>query len=163
MMKYFLPAPWLSLALWVLWLVLNLSISPGNILLGAVLGFLAPLLMAPLRPMPVRIRKPGTIIRFFFHVGYDTLVSNLQLFRTIWSLKRRQPRSAFVKVPLDMRDPNALAALAIVTTVVPGTVWSELALDRSILLIHVFDLEDEAQFIEHFKTTYERPLMEIFQ
>jgi len=29
--------------------------------------------------------------------------------------------------------------------------------------MHVFDLEDEAQFIEHFKTTYERPLMEIFQ
>lgn len=31
-----------------------------------------------------------------------------------------------------------------ITTVVPGTVWSELALDRSVLLLHVFDLEDEA-------------------
>ena len=50
-----------------------------------------------------------------------------------------------------------------ITTVVPGTIWSELALDRSILLLHVFDLEDEAPFIEHFKTTYERPLMEIFE
>ncbi|MDN5510491.1 MAG: Na+/H+ antiporter subunit E, partial [Pseudomonas sp.] len=27
-MKRLFPAPWLSLALWVLWLVLNLSISP---------------------------------------------------------------------------------------------------------------------------------------
>jgi multicomponent K+:H+ antiporter subunit E len=50
-----------------------------------------------------------------------------------------------------------------ITTVVPGTVWSELALDRSILLLHVFDLDDEALFIEHFKATYERPLMEIFE
>ena len=50
-----------------------------------------------------------------------------------------------------------------ITTVVPGTVWSELALDRSVLLLHVFDLEDEAAFIEHFKHTYERPLMEIFE
>ena len=28
---------------------------------------------------------------------------------------------------------------------------------------HVFDLDDEAAFIEHFKTAYERPLMEIFE
>ena len=50
-----------------------------------------------------------------------------------------------------------------ICTVVPGTVWSELALDRSILLLHVFDLDDEARFIQHFKATYERPLMEIFE
>ncbi len=163
MMRFFFPAPWFSLALWVLWLVLNLSISPGTVLLGAIFGFLAPLLMAPLRPTPVRIRKPGKILKFFLRVGYDTLISNLQVFMSVWNLKRRPPRSAFVKVPLDMRDPSGLAALAMVTTVVPGTVWSELALDRSILLMHVFDLEDEAQFIEHFKTAYERPLMEIFE
>jgi len=29
--------------------------------------------------------------------------------------------------------------------------------------MHVFDLEDEAAFIAHFKATYERPLMEIFE
>lgn len=50
-----------------------------------------------------------------------------------------------------------------ITSVTPGTVWSELALDRSILLLHVFDLDDDAQFIEHFKQAYERPLMEIFE
>ncbi len=76
---------------------------------------------------------------------------------------RRPPRSRFIKVPLDLHDANGLAALSMITTVIPGTVWSELALDRSILLIHVFDLEDEASFIAHFKAAYERPLMEIFQ
>ncbi|RMO89141.1 Na antiporter subunit E [Pseudomonas syringae pv. philadelphi] len=113
--------------------------------------------------MPVRIRKPGTILKFFWMVGCDVVVSNLQVGLSIWRLKRRPPRSAFVRIPLDLHDAHGLAALAIVTTVVPGTVWSELALDRSVLLMHVFDLEDEAHFIEHFKTTYERPLMEIFQ
>ncbi|AHG41680.1 cation:proton antiporter [Pseudomonas syringae CC1557] len=162
-MKRVFPAPLLSMALWALWLVLNLSVSPGHLLLGALLGFLAPLLMAPLRPLPVRIRKPGTILKFFWLVGRDVVVSNLQVGLSIWRLKRRPPRSAFVRIPLDLHNAHGLAALAIVTTVVPGTVWSELALDRSVLLMHVFDLENEAQFIEHFKTTYERPLMEIFQ
>src|SRR5690349_18079707 len=55
-MKRLFPAPLLSLAVWLLWLLLNLSISPGNLLLGAVLGFCAPLMMRRLRPLPVRIR-----------------------------------------------------------------------------------------------------------
>ena len=162
-MKRYFPAPWFSVALAVLWLVLNVSLSPGNILLAILLGFLAPLLMAPLRPLPVSIRRPGVILRLFLLVGRDVLASNLAVAWTVWNASRRPPRSAFVKVPLDLRDANGLAALSMITTVVPGTVWSELALDRSVLLMHVFDLEDEAQFIEHFKRAYERPLMEIFE
>ena len=161
-MKRLFPAPWVSLALWGLWLLLNLSMSAGNLLLGAALAFLAPLLMAPLRPKPVRLRRPGVIIGLVLRVGVDSVVSNLQVLWAVWQA-RRPANSVFVKIPLDLRDANGLAALSIITTVIPGTVWSELALDRSILLMHVFDLADEAQFIEHFKTTYERPLMEIFE
>jgi multicomponent K+:H+ antiporter subunit E len=162
-MKYLFPAPWFSIALWVLWLVLNLSLSTGNLLLGAFFGFLAPLLMKRLRPQRANFKNPRAILKLFLLVGRDVVISNLEVARTVWTAKRRPPRSAFVRIPLDLRDANGLAALAMITTVVPGTVWSELALDRSILLMHVFDLTDEAQFIEHFKATYERPLMEIFQ
>ena len=162
-MRRLFPAPWFSLALWLLWLLLNLSVSPGNLLLGALLAFCAPLMMRKLRPLPVRIRRPLVILRLFLLVGRDVLVSNVAVAWGVLNAGRRAPRSAFVKVPLDLRDANGLAALSMITTVVPGTVWSELALDRSILLLHVFDLDDEAHFIEHFKTTYERPLMEIFE
>ena len=162
-MKRLLPAPWLSLALWLLWLVLNLSLSPGNLLLGAWLGVLAPLLMKPLRPLPVRIRRPGVMLKLFLRVGRDVVSSNIAVGWTVWNAKRHPPRSAFVKVPLDLREANGLAALSVISSVNPGTIWSELALDRSVLLMHVFDLDDEAQFIEHFKRCYERPLMEIFQ
>ncbi|OLS58967.1 Na+/H+ antiporter subunit E [Pseudomonas putida] len=162
-MKRLLPAPLLSLALFVLWLVLNLSISPGNIILGLLLGILAPLLMQPLRPLSAHIRNPKAVIRLILRVGLDVLVSNLEVFRSVWRMGRKPPRSRFVHIPLDLRDAHGLAALSMITTVIPGTVWSELALDRSVLLLHVFDLDDEASFIEHFKHTYERPLMEIFE
>jgi len=162
-MKRLFPAPWLSLALWLLWLVLNLSVSPGNLLLGAALAIFAPVMMAPLRPRPIRIRRPGVMLRLFFRVGADVVLSNLAVAWGVLNAGRRAPRSAFVKVPLDLRDANGLAVLSMICTVVPGTVWSELALDRSVLLLHVFDLDQEASFIQHFKTTYERPLMEIFE
>lgn len=162
-MNKLFPNPLLSLALGVLWLVLNLSVSPGNIILAVLLGVVAPLLMAPLRPVHAHISSPVTVIRLILRVGLDVLVSNLQVFASVWRSGRKPPRSRFVHIPLDLRDAHGLAALSMITTVIPGTVWSELALDRSVLLLHVFDLDDEASFIEHFKTTYERPLMEIFE
>lgn len=162
-MKRLLPAPWLSLALWALWLVLNLSLSPGHILLGAALGFLAPLMMRPLRPRPIHIRRPWVVLRLFLRVGRDVLASNLEVAWGVLNAGRRPPHSQFIKVPLDLNDANGLAALSMITTVIPGTVWSELALDRSVLLLHIFNLDDEAAFIAHFKATYERPLMEIFE
>ena len=162
-MKRLFPAPWLSLALWALWLLLNLSLSAGNLLLGAALAILAPVMFAPLRPLPVRIRRPGVILKLFFLVGRDVVASNIAVAWGVLRAGKNPPRSRFIKIPLDLRDANGLAALSMITTVVPGTIWSELALDRSVLLLHVFDLDDEASFIEHFKTAYERPLMEIFE
>jgi len=162
-MKRLFPAPWLSLALWALWLLLNLSLSSGNLLLGAALAILAPVMFAPLRPLPVRIRRPGVILKLFFLVGRDVVASNIAVAWGVLRAGKNPPRSRFIKIPLDLRDANGLAALSMITTVVPGTIWSELALDRSVLLLHVFDLDDEAAFIEHFKTAYERPLMEIFE
>lgn len=162
-MKRLFPAPLLSVSLFVLWLLLNLSVSPGNLLLAAVLATLAPVLMAPLRPQHAHLRRPLVVARLIGRVGLDVIHSNLLVARSVLMAGRRPPRSAFVHIPLALRDAHGLAALSMITTVVPGTVWSELALDRSVLLLHVFDLEDEAAFIEHFKHTYERPLMEIFE
>ena len=53
--------------------------------------------------------------------------------------------------------------LALVTTIVPGTVWSELAADRGTLLLHVWDVPDVDDYVARFKQRYERPLREIFE
>ena len=162
-MKRILPAPLLSAALFALWLALNQTFTAAHLLWGTTFALAVPLLSAPLRPLPVRIRRPGVILRLIATVGYDVLLSNLQVALGVLRAGRRPPRGAFVKVPLDLRDANGLAALSMIATVVPGTVWSEIALDRTVLLLHVFDLDNEAAFVAHFKLRYEHPLMEIFE
>lgn len=162
-MRRWFPSPLLSLALWALWLLLNESLEPAHLLLGALLGWLVPLLVAPLKPAGPPVRRPLVLARLVLRVGRDVVLSALDVARGVLASQRRPPRGTFVQVPLELRDPHALAALAIITAVVPGTVWSELAADSSSVLIHVFDLRDEATFIAGFKRDYELPLKEIFE
>lgn len=162
-MKRLLPSPWLSFGLLAGWLLLTRSFSPGQWLLGAAVAVGLPLLMAPLRPRPGPLRRWGVLLGLVLRVGRDVLVSATQVAAGVWRAPSRPLRGTFVVVPLDLHDVHALAALAMITAVVPGTVWSELAPDRGALLIHVFDLDDEAAFIHHFKTDYEQPLKEIFE
>jgi multicomponent K+:H+ antiporter subunit E len=162
-LKRLVPAPLTSAALLALWLVLARAASIGQFLVGLVLALVVPLLTSSLRPERVRVRRPWVIVRFVLRVGHDVVRSS---FEVAWGVVRwpwRRPQARFVIVPLELGDPLGLAALSLVTTVVPGTVWSELAPDRSALLLHVWNVGDEGMFVTRFKTRYEQPLREIFE
>ena len=163
MIKRLLPAPLLTCALIVMWLVLNRSLSLGQIILAVIFGVAAPALLAPLRPIRARIYRPLSVVRLIGAVGKDVIKSSLDVFWTLARNRRRPVNSRFVTIPLELRDPTGLASLAMITTVVPGTVWCELARDSSSLLLHVWNAPDVDEFIEHYKEAYERPLMEIFE
>ncbi|TWI08208.1 Na+/H+ antiporter subunit E [Aerolutibacter ruishenii] len=163
MLRRLLPAPWLSLALFVLWLLLARSAAPGQVVLGIALALVVPPLTAGLRIGHARIRRPDRALRFAARVAFDVVASNLAVGRDVLLFRRRRPTAAFVVIPLELHDPVGLAMLALVTTIVPGTVWSELAIDRSTLLLHVWDVDDEAGYVARFKDRYERPLREIFE
>ncbi len=158
-----LPAPLTSAALWAMWIVLARSTSAGQVLLGFVLGLIIPILTSNLRPNVVRVRRPLVVVRFILTVGYDVMMSNLEVAWGVLRWRWKRPDARFVIIPLEMRDPLGLAALSMVTTVVPGTVWSEIALDRSKLLLHVWDVGEEEAFVARFKARYEKPLREIFE
>ena len=163
MIRRLFPAPLLSLALLAIWLVLNRDYSLGQVLLGALVATLVPRLTQSLRPTPVRIRHLGVAFRLFMQVGWDVIVWNWRVLLGTLATRERLPRGGFITVPLDLRDPSGLAVLAAIMCVIPGTIWSEIALDRSALLVHIFDLADAQDEIELIKTRYERPLMEIFE
>ncbi|SFB75241.1 multisubunit potassium/proton antiporter, PhaE subunit (TC 2.A.63.1.1) [Polaromonas sp. OV174] len=162
-MKRLLPAPLLSLALFVLWLLLNHSLGLAHVLLALLLALVIPLLTRGLRPLPVRIRRPGAVLRLMLTVAADTLKSNTAVVRFLLMPGKRRHAAGFVHVPLDLRDPNALAVLAMIVCSTPGTAWAELSLDRDMLLLHVLEVDDAAAIAAHIKSRYERPLMEIFE
>ena len=156
--------PVLIVSLTVIWLMLNQSLAPGQLVLGAILGVLLAYGSSSLRPLQPRLRNlhlaPGLLAMVFL----DIVRSNVSVARIVLGLVRdREVRSGFLDIPLDMRDPHGLAVLATIVTSTPGTVWVDLAADGSRLTLHVLDLKDEGAWIRWIKDRYERPLMRIFE
>lgn len=162
-MKRLLPSPLLSFFLFLLWLLLNQSVSAGNLLLAAILAILAPRLTIQLRPSPVRIRRPLSILKLVTLVTADLLRSNVAVAWIVLTKRDRELRSSFVQIPLEVRDPNALAVLCAIVCATPGTAWGEVAYDRSSLLIHTLDLKDPEDVRDTIKNRYEKLLREIFE
>ena len=153
----------LSALLFVVWLLLNQSVSPGTLLMGAVLAVLVPLGTKSLRPGSVTMRKPLVAFKLWAIVMRDFVRSNIRVATLILTRRPRDIPSGFLLVPLDMRDPHALAMLAMILCLTPGTAWAEVSLDRSVLLLHVFEIDDADAMVAMVKERYERPLMEIFE
>jgi multicomponent K+:H+ antiporter subunit E len=152
------------LALTVLWLVLAESLSLGNIVLGLAVAFGMVLSFQKLRPVRASLRRVQAGIRLMFLVLVDIVRSNLAVGRIVLGLTGgREVKSGFLDIPLDLRDPHGLAALAMIVTATPGTVWSGLANDSSVLRLHILDLHNPELWIRKIKQRYERPLMEIFE
>lgn len=145
-----------------LWLLLNQTLAPSQIAAGAVISLLLSWAAMKLRPLRSRPGKPLQIIKLFFLVCYDITKSNIDVFRIIW-FKPQTHMPGFIRIPLDMRDPHGLAALACILTYTPGTVWSGYAEKSGVLTLHVLDLEDAQYWIDLIKNRYERPLKEIFE
>ena len=162
-MKRILPSLPLTALLFVVWLLLNQSVSPGTLLMGAVLAVLVPLGTKGLRPGSVTMRKPLLAFKLWAIVMRDFVRSNIRVATLILTRRPRDIPSGFLLVPLDMRDPHALAMLAMILCLTPGTAWAEVSLDRSVLLLHVFEIVNADAMVAMIKQRYERPLMEIFE
>jgi multicomponent K+:H+ antiporter subunit E len=160
--RRWLPAPLLSATLLAVWLLLNNTLDPAHVVLGALLAVVVPWFTEPLRPERPRLRRPLVIVRLGLVVLWDIVLSNIEVARRILG-PEAAIRPAFVWVPLDLADPHAIVSLAGIITMTPGTLSAELSADRRHLLVHAFNVDDEAGLIAQIKARYEAPLKEIFE
>ena len=92
-----------------------------------------------------------------------SLPSNVAVARLIILGRRAgEARPGFVPIDLELRDPTALAVLAVIVTSTPGTAWMDYDAARGRLLLHVFDLVDEDEWRDIVNNRYGRLLKEIF-
>jgi multicomponent K+:H+ antiporter subunit E len=153
--------PLLWSGLFAMWLLLGRDISPGQLLLGAIVASVCCWAVAAVEVPRPRIRRVGLILKLFGLVMADIFRSNIAVLRL--ALGRHQPQSVFVTIPLELREPNALAVLACIITATPGSAWIDYNSKANSVLVHVLDTEDDIAWAETIKRTYEVLLLEIFR
>ncbi len=162
-MTRYLPFPLLSLGLMVIWLLMNQTLAPAHILLGATLGVIGGRLLHKLQLPPTGFKRPVAAARLAARVFADIARSNVAVARIILLPKTRNASSGFVDISLRMRSPYGLACLACIITAAPGTCWVDYDPNKNLLRIHVLDLIDEQAWKATVTHRYETLLMEIFE
>lgn len=156
-----LPHPLLSLLLLLIWLLLNDSVAPGQILLGAVLGLLTPMFTKRFWPDRAHFHRPVAALRLIGIVLWDIVAANFVVARIVLG-PREGIKPAFVRVPLDVKGEFAVTALASVISLTPGTLSAELDPEHRFLLVHALTEEGPDQLVRQIKVRYEAPIKEIF-
>jgi len=157
-----MPRPRLSFYMFVIWLTVQMSISPGNLILAGILAIIIPIWTTRFWPNAPRSRNLPLFIRYVVVFLYDVLIANLQVaYQIVMPQERLKP--AFIFIPLEIEHPFTITVFASTISLTPGTVSSHVSDDRKMLIVHALHCEDEEALVREIKERYERPLKEIFE
>ncbi|MEQ6250267.1 Na+/H+ antiporter subunit E [Sulfitobacter sp. HNIBRBA3233] len=157
------PHPLLTLLLAIVWVLLQNSLSAGMMVFGLILGTIIPRLTAAFWPERPRGISTFAFLRYGFVVLWDILVANVQVAWIVLTVPNARLTPAWIIVPLELRQPEAITILAGTITLTPGTVSADLSESGHYLLVHVLHTDDPDAERDKIKSRYEARLKEIFQ
>lgn len=161
-MSRMIPHPLLSAFLVLIWMLLT-RFSLGHLVLGSAIALVAGWAMSALHPARPRIRRWRVIPGLLTFLFADIIRSNIAVTRLILTEGRSGRTSGLIIIPLQLRDANALATLAVILTATPGTAWLEYASETGHLTLHIFDAREAEHYRDVIRDRYEPMLMEIFE
>jgi multicomponent K+:H+ antiporter subunit E len=159
-MMRLLPHPALSFSLLLVWLVLNATLDPGQVILGSALGVGLPLLTRRFWPDRPPFHRLPRLWRLFLVVNWDILKASLNVAWLTLSRPAAGLRPAFFTVPLECQDRYSQALLLGIVSITPGTISADLDAEHGLLLVHALHERDPAAAARLIKRRYERHLLE---
>jgi len=160
-MRRLLPQPVLSLVLLVSWLVLNNSIAPGSIVMGAIVGLVVPWITHRFWAIGAGIKDPIALVGYIGIVLADIIKANFVVARQVLGSNRKL-RSRLFELELDLEGALPISILAATITLTPGTVSCRMSPDQRSLWVHALHTEDHVDEITDIKQRYEARLQRIF-
>ena len=161
--NWILPHPFLTLLLAIVWTLLQNEVSAGMVVFGIILGIIIPRMTSIWWPDTPKGFRLGKMVTYSILVMWDILVANVQVAWIVLSVPNSKLKPAWIVVPLELRQPEAITVLAGTITLTPGTVSADLSDEGHSLLVHVLHTDDPDAVVAEIKTRYERRLQEIFQ
>ena len=161
-LRWLFPHPLLTLLLAAIWVILQNEVSSGMVVFGLIPGIIFPKLTAiwwPERPMGIHI---GKMFVYTLIVLWDIVIANIQVAWIVLTKPNSQLKPAWIVIPLELRQPEAITILAGTITLTPGTVSADLSDAGHSLLVHVLHTDDPDADRQEIVQRYQRRLKEIF-
>ncbi|KQI70735.1 cation:proton antiporter [Loktanella sp. 5RATIMAR09] len=159
---WLIPHPLLTLILTVVWLLLQNELSAGMLVFGFILGIIIPWGTSVWWPDTPKSFRIGKMVTYSLVVIWDIIVANIEVAWIVLTVPTSKLKPAWIVVPLELREPEAITMLAGTITLTPGTVSADLSSDGRSLLVHVLHTDDPDAVRDDILTRYEARLLEIF-
>lgn len=156
------PHPLLTLLLAGVWILLQNKVTAGMAVFGLILGVIIPQITAVWWPDRPQGFRPLRMLSYALLVLWDIIIANIQVAWIVLTRPNAKLRPAWVVIPLDLQQPEAITVLAGTITLTPGTVSADLSEEGHSLLVHALDAPNPDAIRDEIKNRYERRLMEIF-
>lgn len=153
----------INLLLAFAWAAMTGSFSLGALLTGAVIGYFALWISAPLigvdRLYFVRVYRTARLALFFL---WELLLSSI---RVAWDVIRPVPqnRPAIIEMPLSVKSDIEILLVTNLISLTPGTLSVDVTPDRKTLLVHAMFADDPDRLVGELKDGMERMVMEVFE
>lgn len=163
MLRRLFPHPYLSLFLVLTWFLLVNQWKLGSLVMAILLATIIPLLTAPYWPHRPRLNSLPALLSYVALVVWDVIVANVQVAKIVLFMPRDRIQSAWIRVPIELKSPEAIALLAGTITMTPGTVTADMSACGRVLLIHSLHAPDPDAIRDDIKSRYETRLKRIFE
>ena len=149
-----------TLLLALLWLGLTAESTVANALLGLALAVAITRWLPSPAPSWSSLRKLPKLLVFLAFIVKEVVVANLRVAACVLDERRIKP--CVVAVPLSLRDPAAVAILAHLITLTPGTLTLDVSPDGRTLWVHDILDGDPEHVRRSIQDGFERRLQEFF-
>lgn len=160
--RWLVPHPLLTLILAVVWVLLQNDVTAGMAVFGLILGILIPWATSIWWPEAPTTFRLGRMVGYSLIVMWDIIVANIQVAWIVLTVPNARLKPAWIAIPLELKEPEAITILAGTITLTPGTVSADLSDEGHSLLVHVLHTDDPDGVRDEIKTRYEARLLEVF-
>ena len=153
-----------NLLLALAWTAITGTLTPENLALGMIVGFIALSATRPVQGLPGYSKRLWKALELALYVACELVLSNLRVALDVV----RGPdgiRPAVVDIPLTARSDTEITLLAAVLTLTPGTTAIAVSPDRQTMYVHLANLrrQDVGRAREHIKSGFERRVLEVLR
>ena len=151
----------LNVLLALTWCAASGAVSPRNLLVGFVVGYLILSVHPEITRSRTYRKKVYHFISFVTYFLWEIAIGALDVaLAVVWPFRKLEP--GIVAVPLDTRSATEQTLLANAVTLTPGTMSIDLDPEGRTLYVHVIDAKDPETVRRNIKQGLEARLIQLF-